>query len=145
MLPVQPLAVPPLHSLVACHHLSPCAAPLSCLLVVASPPLSLRHHLSCASWWLLNCHLSPRIAASLYHALCRSLDIVIAAPPSLLPPACHHRRQGDDRSSSRRILLFLPATSALLMLTSSTTTSSTPPMITFPRVGIGRYMDNSQK
>jgi hypothetical protein len=30
------------------HRLSPRAAPVSCWLVVASPPLSLRHHLSCA-------------------------------------------------------------------------------------------------
>ena len=67
------------------HHLSHCAAPLLCWLIVALPPLSLRHHLSCTDC-LLNCHLSPRIAASLYHAyhtLHCSLDIVVAAPPSL--------------------------------------------------------------
>ena len=114
------------------HRLSPRAAPLLCWLVVASPPLSLRHHLSCTGC-LLNCHLSPRIAASLYHAyhaLRCSLDVVVAAPPSLPPLACHHRRRSDDRSSSRRILLLLPATSVLLMSTSSMTTSSNPPMIT---------------
>jgi hypothetical protein len=114
------------------HRLSPCAAPLLCWLVVALPPLSLRHYLSCTGC-LLNCHLSPCIAASLYHAyhaLRRSLDVVVAAPPSSPPLACHHRRRGDNRSSSRRILLLLPATSTLLMSTSLTTTSSNPPMIT---------------
>ncbi len=69
-------------------------------LVVASPPLSLRHHLSCTGS-LLNCHLSPRIAASLYHAyhaLRCSLDIVIAAPPS-----SPQRRDGEGgtRQSQR--------------------------------------------
>ena len=126
--PCNPLPYHP-SPLLSRHRLSPCAAPLSCWLVVASPPLSLHHHLSCACW-LLNCHLSPHIAASLYHALRRSLDVVIAAPPNLPPPACHHRCRGNDRSSSRRILLILPATSASLMSTSSTTTSSNPPMIT---------------
>ena len=111
------------------HRLSPCAAPLSCWLVVASPSLLLRHHLSCAGW-LLNFHLSPGITASLYHALCCSLNVVVAAPPSLPPPACHHHCRGDDRSLSRRILPLLPATSTSLMSTSSTTTSSNPPMIT---------------
>jgi len=84
------------------HHLSPRAAPLLCWLVVASPPLSLHHHLSCTGCFL-NCHLSPRITASLYHAyhaLRCSLNVVVAAPPSLLPLACHHRRCGDDRSST---------------------------------------------
>jgi len=83
VLPVQNLAIPPL-PLLSCHRLSPCAAPLLCWLVVASPPLSLRHHLSCTGC-LLNCYLSPRIAASLYHvyhALRCSLDVVVAAPPS---------------------------------------------------------------
>jgi hypothetical protein len=115
------------------HHLSPCAAPLLCWLVVASPPLSLCHHLSCTGC-LLNCHLSPRIAAShyhAYHALRCSLDVVVATPPSSLPLACHHRRCGNNRSLSRRILLLLlPATSALLMSMSSMTTSSNPPLIT---------------
>ncbi len=114
-----------------CHTTPPlsCHATFLCWLVVTSPPLSLRHHLSCAGC-LLKCHLSPRIAASLYHALRRSLDVVVAAPPSSPPPACHHRHRGDDRNSSRQILLLLPASSALLMSTSSTTTSSDPPMIT---------------
>jgi hypothetical protein len=116
-----------------------------------TPPLSCRNtisllalHLSCAGWllhrllshylsctgWLLNCHLSPRIAASLYHALLRSLDVIVAAPPSSPPPACHCRHRGDNHSLSRRILLLLLATSASLMSTSSTTTSSNPPIIT---------------
>ena len=113
-------------------RLSPCAAPLLCWLFVASPPISLRHHLSCTGC-LLNCHLSPRITASLYHAYhavrC-SLDVVVAAPPSSPPLACHHRRCGNNHSSSRWILLLLPATSVLLMSTSLTKTSSNPPMIT---------------
>jgi len=91
------------------HRLSPCAAPLLCWLFVASPPISLRHHLSCTGC-LLNCHLFPCIAAShhhAYHALRCSLDIVFAAPPSLPPLACHHRCRDSDRSSSRRILLLL--------------------------------------
>jgi hypothetical protein len=58
-------AVPPLPSLVAPPSLS-CAASLSCWLVVASPPLLLRHHLSCAGW-LLNCHLSSRIQIKQRH------------------------------------------------------------------------------
>ena len=113
-------AIPPLPSLVAPPSLS-CAASLSCWLVVASPPLSVRDHISCAGY-LLNCHLSPHIAASLYHALHRSLDVVVAAALSLPPLDCHHRRCGNDRSSSRRILLLLPATSVSMMSTSSTTT-----------------------
>ena len=126
--PCNPLSYHP-SPLLSRHHLSPCAAPLSCWLVVASPPLLLRHHLSCAGC-LMNCHLSPLIAASLYHALCCSLDVVVAAPLSLPPPACHHCCCDDDRSLSRQILLLLPATSVSLMLTSSTTTSSNPPMVT---------------
>jgi len=126
--PCNPLSYHP-SLLLSRHRLSPRAAPLSCWLVVASPPLSLRHHLSCTGW-LLNCHLSPRIATSLYHALRRSLDVVVAAPPRLPPPACHHCCRGDDRSLSQRILLLLLATSALLTSTSLTTTSSNPPMIT---------------
>jgi hypothetical protein len=126
--PWNPLLYHP-SPLLSRHHLSPRAAPLLCWLVVALPPLSLRHHLSCTGW-LLNRHLSPGIAASLYHSLCRSLDVVIATPPSLPPPACNHCRRGNDRSSSQRILLLLLATSASLMLMSSTTTSSNPPMIT---------------
>jgi hypothetical protein len=92
-----------------------------CWLVVALPPLSLRHHISCAGY-LLNCHLSPRITASLYHALHRSLDVVVAAPLSSPPLDCHHHCRGDDHSSSQRILLLLPATSVSMMSTSSTTT-----------------------
>ena len=126
--PCNPLPYHP-SPLLSGHRLSPRAAPLSCWLVVASPPLSLRHHISCAGY-LLNCHLSPRIAASLYHALHRSLDVVVAAPLSSPPPDCHHRCRVDDRSSSRRILLLLPATSASLKSTSSMTTSSNSPMIT---------------
>ena len=118
--PCNPLPYHP-SPLLSRHRLSPRAAPLLCWLVVASPPLSLRHHISCAGY-LLNCHLSPRIAASLYHALHRSLDVVVAAPLSSPPPDCHHRRRNDDRSSSRRILLLLPATSVSMMSTSSTTT-----------------------
>ncbi len=112
---------------------TPCRTtpPLSCRAIVSLRAL----RLSCAGWLLhrllSRCgHLSPRIAASLYHALHRSLDVVVAAPPSLPPPACHHRRRGDDRSSRRRILLLLPATLALLKSTSLTTTSSNSPMIT---------------
>ena len=116
--PCNPLPYHP-SPLLSHHRLSPCAAPLLCWLVVASPPLSLRHHISCAGY-LLNCHLSPRIAASLYHALHCSLDVGVATP---LPPDCHHRRRGDDRSSSQRILLLLlPATSVSMMSTSSATT-----------------------
>ncbi len=99
----------------------PRAAPLLCWLVVASPPLLLCHHISCAGY-LLNCHLSPRIDASLYHALHRSLNVVVATPLSSPPPDCHHRRRGDDRSLSRRIFLLLPATSVSMMSTSSMTT-----------------------
>ena len=58
----------PYHSspLLSCHRLSPCAAPLSCWLVVASPPLLLRHYFSCAGW-LLNCHLSSHIQIKRRH------------------------------------------------------------------------------
>jgi len=114
------------------HRLSPCAAPLLCWLVVASPPLSLCHHLSCTGC-LLNCHISPCIATSLYHAyhaLCCSLNVVVATPPTSPPLACHHRHCGDDCSSSRRIRLLLQATSTWLMSMSLMTTSSNPPMIT---------------
>jgi hypothetical protein len=45
--PCNPLPYHP-SPLLSRHRLSPRAAPLSCCLVVASPPLSLRHHLSCA-------------------------------------------------------------------------------------------------
>jgi len=61
--PCNPLPYHP-SPLLSRHRLSPCAAPLSCWLVDASQPLSLCHHLSCAGW-LLNYHLSPRLAASL--------------------------------------------------------------------------------
>ena len=83
------------------HHLSPCAAPFLCWLVVASPPLSLHHHLSCTGC-LLNCHLSPRIAASLYyayHALRCSLDVVVAAPPSSL-----QQRDGEGGTCQSRCI-----------------------------------------
>ena len=60
-------AVPPHPSpLLSRHRLSPCAAPLLCWLVVASPPLLLCHHISCAGW-LLNCHLSSRIQIKRRH------------------------------------------------------------------------------
>ncbi len=118
--PCNPLPYHP-SPLLSHHRLSPRTVSLLCWLVVASPPLSLRHHISCAGYFL-NCHLSPRIAASLYHALYRSLDVIVAAPLSSPPPDCHHRHRGDDRSSSRRIFLLLPATSVSMMSTSSMTT-----------------------
>ena len=93
------------------HRLSPCAAPLLCWLVVASPLFLLRHHLSCTGC-LLNCHLSPRIAASLYHAyhaLRCSLDIVVAAPPSSPPLACHHHPPLEqDLLLARDAIIDLP-------------------------------------
>ncbi len=118
--PCNPLPYHP-SPLLSRHRLSHRAAPLLCWLVVASPPLSLRHHISCAGY-LLNCHLSPRIAASLYHALRCSLNVVVATPLSSPPPDCHHPRCSNDRSSSRRILLLLLATSVSMMSTSLTTT-----------------------
>jgi hypothetical protein len=123
--PCNPLPYHP-SPLLSRHRLSPCTAPLLCWLVVASPPLSLRHHISCAGY-LLNCHLSPHIAASLYHALHCSLDVVVATPLSSPAPDCHHRCRGDDRSLSRRILLLLPATSVSMMSTSSMTTFANHP------------------
>ena len=121
--PCNPLPYQPF-PLLSRHRVSPRAAPLSCWLVVAAPP-SLLHRLVVELP-----PLSPCITASLYHALRRSLDIVVAAPPSSPPLACHHRRRGDDRSLNRRILLLLPSTSTSLMSTSSTTTSSNPPKTT---------------
>jgi hypothetical protein len=62
-LAVPPLAVPPA-PLLSHHRLSCRTVPLLCWLVVALPRLSLLQRLSCAGW-LLNCHLSCRIATSL--------------------------------------------------------------------------------
>ena len=75
-----------------CHTTPPLSfhATFLCWLVVTSPPLSLRHHLSCAGC-LLNCHLSPRIATSLYHALRTTTTVA----PWLHP--CRHRRHHRHR------------------------------------------------
>ena len=74
VLPMSPLAVPP--------------PPLSCratVSLVASPPLSLHHHLSCTSW-LLNCHSFPAVPP-LFITLC-----VAPSTSSLTPhPVRRHR------------------------------------------------------
>jgi hypothetical protein len=65
---VPPLAMPPLTvppaPLLSCPRLSCCTAPLLCWLVVELPCLSLLQRLLHAGW-LLNRHLSCRIATSL--------------------------------------------------------------------------------
>ena len=89
------------------HRLSPCAAPLLCWLVVASPPLSLRHHLSCTGC-LLNCHLSPhntnrRVHGLLLHLLCLNVhhppleqDLLLARDAIIDRPVVEVERTRDE-------------------------------------------------
>jgi hypothetical protein len=86
------------------HRLSPCAAPLSCWLVIASPPLLLCHHHSCAGW-LLNCHLSSRIQIKRRHhgglAGCRLVLPICPLSTNLngcgSPIIAHERGRGENK------------------------------------------------